>query len=185
MSNPQDDLRSTEDSIRRDAERLKQLEDQKASLDPTDPLVERLSVQIERLANGLQVVRSTNYESLFGMLQLKRADYFPRAVTEPWDELQAPGRDGLVVEPRLLLRYTTDNYFFTGRHNPRLADRIERGLRLAIADGSFEHLFRNHPANARALARANLAERRIIELKNPLLSPETPVHDPSLWFHLS
>lgn len=54
MSNPQDDLRSTEDSIRRDAERVKQLEDQKASLDPTDPLVERLSVQIERLANGLQ-----------------------------------------------------------------------------------------------------------------------------------
>lgn len=54
MSNPQDDLRSTEDSIRRDAERLKQLEDQQASLDPGDPRAERISVQIKRLANRLQ-----------------------------------------------------------------------------------------------------------------------------------
>ena len=54
MSNPRDDLRSTEESIRRDADRVKELEDQKSALDPADPRVEQLSVQIERLAGGLR-----------------------------------------------------------------------------------------------------------------------------------
>lgn len=54
MSNPEDDLRSTEESIRRDAKRVEELETLKASLEPTDPLVERLSEQIERLATRLQ-----------------------------------------------------------------------------------------------------------------------------------
>lgn len=54
MSSPQDDLRSTEDSIRRDAELVKTLEDQKAALDPADPRVEQLSIRIERVAIGLQ-----------------------------------------------------------------------------------------------------------------------------------
>jgi hypothetical protein len=54
MSNPRDDLRSTEESIRRDAERVKALEDEKAALDPADPRVEHLSEEIERLATVLQ-----------------------------------------------------------------------------------------------------------------------------------
>ncbi len=53
MSNLQDDLRSTEASIIRDAELVRALEEQKASLEPTDPRVERLSRQIEHLAIGL------------------------------------------------------------------------------------------------------------------------------------
>lgn len=135
-------------------------------------------------ANGLPVVRSESYEGLFGMLALGRADYFPRALNEPWSELAALHHQGLAVEPRLLLRYTADNYFFVNPHNTALAERIERGLRAAMADGSFERLFRRHPANATAFAKANLAARRIIDLHNPLLSPQTPLHDKSLWFHL-
>ena len=54
MSNPRDDLRSTEESIRLDAKRMQVLEEHKAALDPADPRVERLSVEIERLANALQ-----------------------------------------------------------------------------------------------------------------------------------
>jgi hypothetical protein len=54
MSDPREDLRSTEDSIRRDAERVKSLEDEKAALDPEDPRVAELSKQIERVTAGLQ-----------------------------------------------------------------------------------------------------------------------------------
>ena len=54
MSNPEDDLRSTEESIRRDAEQVQKLETLKSTLEPTDPMVEHLSEQIERLATGLQ-----------------------------------------------------------------------------------------------------------------------------------
>ena len=44
------DLRSTEASIRRDAERIGDLEDEKASLDPGDPRIDRLSEQVEQIA---------------------------------------------------------------------------------------------------------------------------------------
>ncbi|MEA2609999.1 MAG: hypothetical protein QOJ75_2242 [Chloroflexota bacterium] len=54
MHDPQDDLRSTEESIRRDAERVKSLEEEKARLDPRDPHVARLSEQIERVTVGLR-----------------------------------------------------------------------------------------------------------------------------------
>lgn len=53
MSNPRDDLRSTEESILRDAELVRVLEARKAALDPTDPRVEQLSQQIEHLATAL------------------------------------------------------------------------------------------------------------------------------------
>jgi hypothetical protein len=54
MSNRKDDLRATEDSIYRDAERVDSLERQKAALDPADPEVVELSREVERLAAGLQ-----------------------------------------------------------------------------------------------------------------------------------
>lgn len=135
-------------------------------------------------ANGLRVVRGHGYDALFGMLLLRQADYFPRAFNEPWDEVAVRGRRELVVEPTLLLRYTTDNYFFVSPHNPALADRIERGLRAALADGSFEWLFRKHPINKEAFASARLSRRRIIDLHNPLLPPETPLGEAALWYRL-
>ena len=49
MPHPHDDLRSTAESIRRDAEQVKALEDEKTSLDPEDPRVDLLSEQVERV----------------------------------------------------------------------------------------------------------------------------------------
>jgi hypothetical protein len=54
MSNPRDELRSIEESIRHDAALVKELEDRKASLDPGDPVVDQLSLRIERLAQAMQ-----------------------------------------------------------------------------------------------------------------------------------
>jgi predicted nuclease with TOPRIM domain len=54
MPDPRDDLRATEESIRNDTDRLKELEEQKASLDPGDERVPELSEQVERLSNDLR-----------------------------------------------------------------------------------------------------------------------------------
>jgi hypothetical protein len=54
MSSPHDDLRSTEQSILYDAQRVKELEGEKADMDPTDPRVGPLAERIERLATELQ-----------------------------------------------------------------------------------------------------------------------------------
>lgn len=48
------DLRSTEASISRDADRIKELEREKASLDSGDPRVDRLSKQVEQIAVDLR-----------------------------------------------------------------------------------------------------------------------------------
>lgn len=53
MPHPRDDLRSTAESIQRDAEQVKALEGEKISLDPEDPRVDHLSEQIERVITGM------------------------------------------------------------------------------------------------------------------------------------
>ncbi|HVA87604.1 MAG TPA: hypothetical protein VNF73_14970 [Candidatus Saccharimonadales bacterium] len=54
MPDPREDLRSTEDAIHHDAERINHLEEEKAGLDPADPRVVDLSHQVESLAIALR-----------------------------------------------------------------------------------------------------------------------------------
>jgi len=54
MADPQQDLHATVESIRRDAELVKTLEEQKADLDPADPRVVDISERVERIADRLQ-----------------------------------------------------------------------------------------------------------------------------------
>ena len=56
----QQDLRSTEDSIRSDLRRLVELEDDKRALDADDPLVDRLSDEAVMLAE--RIARETRAE---------------------------------------------------------------------------------------------------------------------------
>ena len=133
-------------------------------------------------ANGLRVETTTEYEKLFQMLQAGRFDFFPRALNEPWEEVQAHKELNLEVEKGLLLYYPTANYFFVNKNNSALAGRIESGLERAIADGSFDALFNSHPINAYALDHAHLGQRRMLKLINPLLPAETPLGRKELWW---
>lgn len=133
-------------------------------------------------ANGLEVVRSSNYDALFHMLRQGRFDYLPRGLMEPWDEVLLRPDLSLMIEPRLLIQYPTAMYFFVHPDNHRLAERIETGLRRAIRDSSFDQLFYNHPVNRSALEHARLDQRMIIRLFNPLLPARTPLSNKALWF---
>lgn len=53
MSDPRQDLRATAESIRRDAEQVKILEEEKEALDPTDARIPLLSEQVEHLTAEL------------------------------------------------------------------------------------------------------------------------------------
>ncbi len=133
-------------------------------------------------ANGLNVVATAGYRELFTMLKERRFDYFIRTAAEPWRELRDMNIPGLVVEKDLLIYYPAPGYIFTSKNNLKLADRLERGLRMAIEDGSFDKLFYNNIYMKEALERGNLKNRRVIKLENPTLSPETPLHDKRLWY---
>lgn len=133
-------------------------------------------------ANGFKVVGISGYVELFAMLKERRFDFFPRGVHEPWKELADVKYPGLVVETDLLIYYPAPGYIFTTKDNKKLADRLERGFTMALEDGSFDRLFYNHPDIKEVLERANLKNRRLFELKNPLLPEDTPLNDRKLWY---
>ena len=116
-------------------------------------------------ANGLKVVETAIYESMFTMLTIYRFQYFPRGIGEIWAEAQRSADLGLEIEPTLALHYPVQTYFFVSKKNPILQRAIEQGLRAAIKDGSFDKLFDQY--NGEAIRKAHLDTRRVFELKVP------------------
>lgn len=100
-------------------------------------------------ANGLPVETGTDLPYLIKMLAAGRFDYLPRSLAEIAIE---EGRYAeLAVDQHVILHYPSAVYFFVQRDNVRLARALEKGLRRALDDGSFERLF--HAVAAPALAR--------------------------------
>jgi hypothetical protein len=133
-------------------------------------------------SNALEVFEAHNYELLFRMLANQRFHYFPRSINEVWGELAAHKDDGLVVARHIMLHYTAPFYFFVSKNNTRLASAVSGGLERALADGSFERLFRRY--YGKQIRQAGPGRRRIIELPNPALPVETPLDRPELWLRL-
>lgn len=129
---------------------------------------------------GLAIETSPSYEGLFAMLGRGHIDYFPRSVAEIWAELALRTDQPIALEQTLVLHYPSALYFFVNLEDAALAEAIERGLRRAIADGSFYELFKRQYGPA--IERAALQQRRVIELPNPLLPEATPLADKPLWF---
>lgn len=133
-------------------------------------------------ANGFKVVEGTVYESLFKMLILGRFDYFSRGINEaPSEYEERKGKlPDLFIEENILLYYPWPKYFFTSKKTPELAERIERGLRMMIQDGSFEEHFMKY--HQKGIERANLQNRRLFKIHNPLLPSTAPTDQKELWF---
>ncbi len=133
-------------------------------------------------ANGFNIVTGPVYDSLFQMLILGRFDYFSRGINEAQNEYSArkDKLPDLFIEENILLYYPWPKYFFVSRKTPELAERIERGLRMMIQDGSFdEHFIKYHRKD---IERANLQNRRLFKIHNPLLPSTAPVDQKELWF---
>lgn len=81
----------------------------------------------------------------------------------------------LAIEQKHLLIYPTAIYFFVGQSNLKLAERIEYGLLKAIDDGSFERLSTEYPSHKEAFKAANMKNRKVHLLSNPLLPEATPI----------
>ena len=129
---------------------------------------------------GLAVDESARYGDLFQKLAAGRIDYFPRSVQEIWGELDNHRAEGFVIEPTLALHYPTAMYFFVNKQRTELAADIRKGLEAALRDGSFQALFMQHFGDI--LKRSKLDRRRVLEMRNPLLPPETPLADARLWY---
>ena len=133
-------------------------------------------------ANGLAVQAEGDLMAMYRFVHNGFCDYFARGVLEAWQEQAFHRRPSLVVEDKLLLAYPTAMYFFVGKNNDLLANRIEVGLRRLLADGRFDDLLFGFPPHRQALQQANISQRRALPLTNPLAPTTLPLSETALWF---
>lgn len=133
-------------------------------------------------ANGFNVIKTNKYPSLFYMVEGGRFDGFPRGVHEPFSELEARPTMDLAVEKNLMVYYQMPFYLFVSPDNQALANDLEIGFERAIANGEFDKVFYGDKAIQDVMQKANMKERKVFKLENPLLSKETPVDRKELWF---
>jgi hypothetical protein len=127
------------------------------------------------IANGFKVEKASNYEGMFKMMKYGRADYFPRGINEPFDEIKLRPNLNLMVDDNIMLYYFAPFYFFVNVKKKELRDRIEEGLKIAIEDGSFDKLFYNDISNKEMLKKIDFRKRKIYRLENPFLTKETKI----------
>lgn len=133
--------------------------------------------------NDFKLIPSISPPTLTKMLLGKRIDFFPRGILEAWEEIDIIDNNSLSVEKKFVLQYPTAKYFFVAPDNKALASTIEKGLMLAIEDGSFEKLFFEY--YGKEILESRLSERKIIHLPNPYLSSATPINNKALWFSVA
>jgi hypothetical protein len=134
-------------------------------------------------ADGFRVVTGSSYDGLFEMLVNKRFDVFLRAATEVLDEYgQRKESLPLTIENSIILYYPLPMYFWFPKTDEgrRLAARAEEGMRMMIADGTYDRIFDAY--QRQKIERLRLKERKIFRIANPFLGPETPFNDKRLWF---
>jgi hypothetical protein len=132
-------------------------------------------------ANGLKVFDPPKFNSLMYMLEGGRFDAFPRGVFEPFIEASTWSKLNLTVEKRLMLIYKMPYYFFVSPSNQQLANDLESGLNRALADGSFDKLFLSDARVQEAIQKADMKNRKILNLDNPGLPKKTPIDRADLW----
>ncbi len=135
-------------------------------------------------SNGFKVVTASTYDGLFEMLVRKRFDLCLRAATEVLDEY-GRRRDklkDLYIEDNILFYYPLPMYFWFPKSDEgrRLAARAEEGMRMMIADGTYDRIFDQYQRHK--IEQLHLKTRRIFSINNPNVGPETPFSDKRLWF---
>lgn len=132
-------------------------------------------------SNGLPVVTSAEGSRLYPMLAIGRFDYFPRGINEVWDNLTQHAAEApqMMVEENLALFYPLVQCFVVAKTSQPLAARIERGLQMALSDGSMKRLFMKF--HQQDLERAQIGHRRVLMLSNPDLPTGGPEVDPRWW----
>jgi ABC-type amino acid transport substrate-binding protein len=134
--------------------------------------------------SGFTVVTGSSYDGLFEMLTQKRFDVFLRASVEVLDEYDRRKEHlpDLYIEDNIIFYYPLPMYFWFPKtpEGRRLATRAEEGMRMMIADGTYDRIFDKYQRHK--IERLRLKERKIFRIPNPFVGRETPFGDTRLWF---
>lgn len=122
-----------------------------------------------------------SYDSIFAMLDKNRFDYIPRGIHEIYDEIDIRKETlrNLMVEPKLALYIPSPFYIFVSRSTPQIAIRLQWGLEELVKQGILKETFEAHYGEY--IKKADLTNRTIINVGNPLLPSTTPLKRKELW----
>ena len=134
--------------------------------------------------NGYLVERVITFQLIYSMLKQQRCDYFPRGLNEAYAEVNTKGNESLMVYDKLILHYPLPMYFFVSNDHPRLAQRITQGLEALITTGLLHVFIEQHETTRDMFPLSKYNNRRIFDLANPLLPPQTPFQNQDLWIDL-
>lgn len=131
--------------------------------------------------NNFHTIESSSFEGTFLMLQHQRFGYIPRGINEVFEELRMR-KDTLtnvIVEPKLALEIKLATYIYVSSTQPDLAKRIEAGLKLMLTNGELRQLFDDYYLED--IQHANMHNRRIIKIDNPLFVDKELLDNPIYW----
>lgn len=129
-------------------------------------------------SNGFNVTTSSNYDSLFSMLEKRRFDCFLRGLNEVLIELSI--RPVFDLDYHLAFYYPSPAYFFFNQQDVSLYNRIQTGFEKIVENGNFDALFFHF--HNESIQKLKLDKRRLFKLQNPLLSESTPLDIPAYWY---
>ena len=133
--------------------------------------------------NGIAVVPVSKQKNLYPMLEGGRFDYFARGVHQIWGEIDEYSELNLVADEHILIYYPAPVYFFVRKDNDALYQYLNTGMQKLIESGRHNELFYEDEVIFSSIAKAKLANRQTIELRNPNLSGQTPLDQTELWFN--
>lgn len=126
--------------------------------------------------------QSQNFDGLFFWLDTHRVNYIPRSIYEAFDEVEAR-KDilkNVVIEPNLVLHLPTSTYIYVSPKEPRLAERIEKGINIMFEKGELKEMVDRYYKDD--IERANLKNRRVIPIENPFYLKSDQVLDAKYWY---
>lgn len=111
---------------------------------------------------GFAVEESYDFDGLFQMLAGQRYDFIARGTNEIYQETESglPAFDSLVVAPDVAIYTPMSTYIFVSHNYPKIAERINYGLRVIRKNGTFDEAFFNYYGES--LKKADLLNRKII-----------------------
>ncbi|RZL36342.1 MAG: transporter substrate-binding domain-containing protein [Rubrivivax sp.] len=106
--------------------------------------------------NGFKVVYGGAYPTLIPMLHTGRFQLLMRSIYEVEPELHAQqaAHPGLIMVDNFAVFTYTPMYFFVARDQPRLAERLEYGLKRAYASGQHDRLIDRYFGDSLKLLKA-------------------------------
>jgi len=136
-------------------------------------------------ANHIKPVLTPGLSSLFEMLGYKRFDCLPLGANEVVHiyEEKKQQYPFLAIDDQLLIYYKFPIYFYVSKTHPKVAKRLELGLKKLEANGDFDAIFRKH--HEHDLKILNLRNRHLVCLESPFIDErdqcKKPIGYPDEW----